>query len=63
MRNALAVPKIKYFFSNYIDVCLTLGSTALTNRLYNVIIQNTRDWKEKFQLLYSWLACSNDIHI
>ena len=41
---------------------LTLGSTALTNRLYNVKIQKARDGKEKIQLLYSWLACLNDFH-
>ena len=36
---------------------LTLGSTALTNILYYAKIRKARDEKEKFQLLYSWLAC------
>lgn len=29
---------------------LTLGSTALTNKLYNVKMVKARDGKEKFQL-------------
>lgn len=42
----LTVPCINYFFSEYITV-LTLGSTALTNRLYNVKVGKARDEKEK----------------
>lgn len=44
MRITLIVPDITISFT-YINV-LTLGSTALTNRLYNVKIQKARDWKE-----------------
>ena len=41
---------------------LTLGSTALTNKLYNAKMAKARDGKEKFQLEYSWLACSVCVH-